>query len=195
MGNVAQAAIDQMHQDETLVREDELEITRTNCPSSPTVQFLQRQLANSLVLFLNYKTCGWQSCGRSFGELERLFQEFAEDNKKRFDELGDRLRMIGQDPELHLESLLECSSVKQALSGAGEEELFAAAGGNAIVVIRELRDQVRTLWREQEDPGSIQLLTELLRMHECHEWKLRQLIKRESSVVPGAETGSVRHGG
>ncbi len=194
MENVAQAAIDQMHQDETLLREDELEITTTNRPSSPTVQFLQRQLANSLVLFLNYKTCGWQSCGRSFGELERLFQEFAEDNKKRFDELGDRLRMIGQDPELHLESLLECSSVKQALSGAGNEELFAAAGGNAIVVIRELRDQVRTLWREQEDPGSIQLLTELLRMHECHEWKLRQLIKRESSVAPGAETGSVRHG-
>ncbi len=194
MENVAQAAIDQMHQDETLLREDELEITTTNRPSSPTVQFLQRQLANSLVLFLNYKTCGWQSCGRSFGELERLFQQFAEDNKKRFDELGDRLRMIGQDPELHLEPLLECSSVKQALSRAGNEELFAAAGGNAIVVIRELRDQVRALGREQEDPGSIQLLTELLRMHECHEWKLRQLIKRESSVEPGAETGSVRHG-
>jgi DNA-binding ferritin-like protein len=170
-----------------LVREDELEITKTNDPAALTVQFLQRQLANSLVLFLNYKTCGWQCSGRSFGELERLFREFAEENKRRFDELGDRLRMIGQDPELHLESLPESSGVKQILSGGGNEELFAAAGENAIVVIRELRDQVRSLAREQEDPGSIHLLIDVLRMHECHEWKLRQLLKSPSDQPSSAE--------
>jgi DNA-binding ferritin-like protein len=170
-------AVAEMHQDEQMVQEDEQEITKTNDPASLTVQFLQRQVANSLVLFLNYKTCSWQASGRSFGELNRFFRGLAEENKIRFDELGDRLRMIGQDPELNLESLVECSNVKQALSRVSEEHLFAAADENLIVVIRELRDQVRTLARDQDDPGTIHLLVDVLRMHERHEWNLRQVLK------------------
>lgn len=167
--------IDTAHQDETLIREDEAAITTTNSPASPVVQALQHQLANSLILFLNYKTGAWQSSGKSFQQLQRLFTEVSEETKTAFDALGDRLRMIGQDPELKLEAISMDASVKQSLPASSAVSMAQLASENLIAIIRELRDQIRALRVDEEDPGTTAMLIDLLRMHEKHEWYMRQI--------------------
>jgi DNA-binding ferritin-like protein len=154
------------------------EISRTNDSSNPVVLHLQRQLANGVVLFLNYKTCAWQACGLSFFGLRESFVEMAEDTKGAFDRIAERLRMIGQDPDVGLEALSQSTSVKQSITSSSYDELLTNAGENLILVIQELRKAVRALAFEGEDPGSVQLLTEVLRLHERHEWIVRQLAKR-----------------
>jgi DNA-binding ferritin-like protein len=165
------------YQSEALLAEDRQAISRTNHPLNPVVQHLQHQLANAIVLFLNFKMCGWKAEGRAFFGTRAAFSQLAEKMKDVFDQLGNRLRMIGQDPEVGLENLLEEAAVKQTQPGLEFEELLADADANAIVVIREIREAIRDLRRRDEDPGSIELLVSVLRVHEENEWFLRELVK------------------
>jgi hypothetical protein len=72
------------------------EISRENVPDSPVVEHLQRQVANALVLYLNYKHYHWQTYGPMFRDLHRLFDEFAEAVLGTIDEFAERVRMIGR---------------------------------------------------------------------------------------------------
>ncbi len=164
-------------QREILLAEDEAAITKTNDPRSPVVQHLQRQLANSILLFLEYKKCSWQSEGVACPVLQTTFDTFANEIKTNFDQLGARLRMIGQDPDLLLDSLLDGAGIKQSPTGLSFRDLLASADANAITVIRELRDAIADLRINGDDPGSMHLLVSVVRQHEEHEWILRQMLK------------------
>jgi hypothetical protein len=45
------------------------EISKENAPDNPVVEHLQRQVANALVLYLNYKHYHWQTYGPMFRDL------------------------------------------------------------------------------------------------------------------------------
>jgi DNA-binding ferritin-like protein len=77
------------------------ELSRENSPASPVVQELRRQVANTFVLYANYKHYHWQTYGPLFRDLHKLFDEFAHDVLATLDELAERVRMIGQDPPSH----------------------------------------------------------------------------------------------
>ena len=47
------------------------ELTRENNPDSPVVQELRRQVANTFVLYANYKHYHWQTCGPLFRDLHK----------------------------------------------------------------------------------------------------------------------------
>lgn len=165
----------------TLLAEDTVAITETNDPRSPVVHHLQHQLANSILLFLEYKKCSWQSEGVSFRSLRETFDGFANQTKSIFDQLGERLRMIGQDPDLILDALIDGAGIKQSPTGLHFQDLLATADANVIAVIRELRDAIADLRNNGDDPGSMDLLTSIVRQHEEHEWFLRQMLKSDAA--------------
>jgi DNA-binding ferritin-like protein len=72
------------------------EISHENTPDSPVVEHLQRQVANALVLYLNYKHYHWQTYGPMFRDLHVLFDEFATAVLDTLDDFAERVRMIGQ---------------------------------------------------------------------------------------------------
>jgi DNA-binding ferritin-like protein len=80
---------------ETLVKE----VTRENRQDHPVVQYLQRQVANALVLYANYKHYHWQTFGPLSRDLHLMFDEFAKDVLETIDEMAERIRMIGQNIE------------------------------------------------------------------------------------------------
>jgi len=55
------------------------EISSENTAESPVVKSLRRQVANAVVLYLNYKHYHWQTYGPLFRDLHKLFDGFAED--------------------------------------------------------------------------------------------------------------------
>ncbi len=62
--------------DEAIVAEDKQAITKTNHPLNPVVQHLQHQLANAIVLFLNFKMCGWKAEGHAFFGSRATFRNY-----------------------------------------------------------------------------------------------------------------------
>lgn len=158
------------------------EISRENSPDSRVVQHLQRQVANALVLYLNYKHYHWQTYGPLFRDLHLLFDEFGKAVLDSLDELAERVRMIGQDPVASPEEMLMTASVKVAARGQTMREMIHEADTNLMIVIKEMRAAARVA-DQQDDPGTVDLFSKVVQIHEKHEWWLRDILEQRDGLT------------
>jgi DNA-binding ferritin-like protein (oxidative damage protectant) len=158
------------------------EISQANSPNSEIVRDLQRQVANAFVLYLNYKHYHWQTFGPLFRDLHLLFDELADEVFGSIDELAERVRMIGQNPISHIEDFLETATVKPAKKGANMRQMIEEADTNLIGVIREMRQAIKTA-DENDDPGTADVFTRFVQIHEKHEWWLRDILERRDGLT------------
>jgi len=152
------------------------ELTRENKPESPIIQALQRQVANAFVLYANYKHYHWQTYGPLFRDLHKLFDQLAEDVLPTLDELAERIRMIGQDPPAHLIAAADLATVTAAAPHSTMREMVEEANRNLLVVIKEMRHAAK-IADEHEDPGTVDVFSRLVQIHEKHEWFTRDMLR------------------
>lgn len=158
------------------------EISSENTPDSPVVEHLQRQVANALVLYLNYKHYHWQTYGPMFRDLHLLFDEFATPVLETIDEFAERVRMIGQDPIASPQEMLGTTSVKVAAQGQTMRQMIEEADSNLLIVIKEMRAAVRAA-DQHDDPGTVDLFSRVVQLHEKHEWWLRDILEKRDGLV------------
>jgi starvation-inducible DNA-binding protein len=158
------------------------EISRENTSDNPVVEHLQRQVANALVLYLNYKHYHWQTYGPMFRDLHLLFDELAKEVLDTVDEFAERVRMIGQDPIASPQEMLTAASVKVAARGQTMREMIQEADLNLLTVIKEIRAAVRAA-DEHDDPGTVDLFSKFVQIHEKHEWWLRDILEKRDNLV------------
>ena len=180
MANItgSSAAAQKGDQAETLAEE----ISHENAPTNEVVEHLQRQVANSFILYTNYKHYHWQSYGPLFRDLHLLFDEFADAVVATVDDFAERVRMIGQDPVFRPQEILTTASVKVAEHGQSMRQMIEEADGNLLVVIKEMRDGARTA-DEQNDPGTVDLFSRHVQIHEKHEWWLRDILEKRDGLA------------
>lgn len=166
----------------TQAKEITRELNRENRPDSPLVAALNTSLANGFVLYMNYKHYHWQTYGPLFRDLHLMFDEFAEAVREGLDELAERVRMIGQDPPAHPKELQDLATVSPAASQATMREHIALACENARVVIKEMRDAAK-LADDHEDPGTVDLFSKQVQVHEKHEWWLRDILRGRDGLT------------
>ncbi|MEK7723632.1 MAG: DNA starvation/stationary phase protection protein [Acidobacteriota bacterium] len=160
----------------------EKEISKTNSSENAVVKALQTQLANSYVLSLNYKHYHWQSFGPLFRDLHRLFDELAEAVYETTDELAERTRMIGQNPLSHFEDFLKESTVKPAARNNDMRGMLSEARENLLIIIKEIRAAIKTA-DEADDPGTADLFTRFVQIHEKHEWFVRDILEKRDGLT------------
>ena len=158
------------------------EISQTNSPNDEVVQSLQTQVANAFILYLNYKHYHWQTFGPLFRDLHRLFDELATEVYETIDELAERVRMIGQNPVSHVEDFLETATVKPAKKGNNMRQMIQEADGNLLTVIKEMREAVNTA-SDKNDPGTADVMTRFVQIHEKHEWWLRDILEKRDGLT------------
>jgi starvation-inducible DNA-binding protein len=158
---------------ETLSRE----LSTENTPDNPVVENLRRQVANAFALYTNYKHYHWQTYGPLFRDLHKLFDRFAEAVLDTTDELAERLRMIGQDPPGHLMQMTDLATVSLAAPHSTLREMIEEADRNELVVIKEMR-QAAKVADEHGDPGTVDVMSRFVQIHEKHEWWLRDILRK-----------------
>jgi len=159
------------------------EISKENQPHNVVVMQLQRQVANAYMLYTNYKHYHWNTYGPLFRDLHLLFDEFADAVLKTGDRFAERIRMIGQDPLFSPVEISETASVKAAdRANFTMRDMIAEADSNLLVVIKEMRAGVRTA-NEQDDPGTADLFTQVVQVHEKHEWWLRDMLEKSDGLT------------
>lgn len=159
-----------------------VEISKENAPDNPVVEHLQRQVANALVLYLNYKHYHWQTYGPMFRDLHLLFDEFAGAVLETIDEFAERVRMIGQDPVAAPQEMLATASVKVAGREQTMREMIKEADDNLLIVIKEMRTGARAA-DEADDPGTVDLFSRFVQIHEKHEWWLRDILEKRDGLT------------
>jgi len=136
-----------------------------------------------LVSHGNYKHYHWQTYGPLFRDLHKLFDEFAHAVRETIDELAERVRMIGQDPPT-LKEMLDVATVTLAGSQTTMREMVEEARANALIVIAEMRRAARTA-EEHDDPGTVDLCSKFVQVHEKQEWWLRDILRNGDGLTGG----------
>ncbi len=158
------------------------ELNENNKPNSDVVLALQKQVANAFILYLNYKHYHWQTFGPLFRDLHRLFDEFAAEVYETIDELAERVRMIGQNPVSRIEEFQKTATIKSAKDSSDMREMIREADENARMVIMEMRAAIKTA-DESDDPGTADVLTRFVQIHEKHEWWLRDILEKRDGLT------------
>lgn len=153
------------------------ELSRENSADSPVVRHLRRQVANAWMLYANYKHYHWQTYGPLFRDLHKLFDELADDTLQTLDPLAERVRMIGQDPPAHPIEITDVATVAAAAPHSTPRDMVEEAGRHALVVIKEMREAARVA-DEHNDPGTVDLFSRTVQVHEKHEWWLRDILRK-----------------
>jgi starvation-inducible DNA-binding protein len=162
--------------DQAEVRSTERELSRENTPDSPVVQDLRRQVANAYMLYANYKHYHWQTFGPLFRDLHKLFDTLADEVLSTIDELAERVRMIGQDPPAHLIEAADLATVSVAAPHSTMRDMVEEAKRNQLIVIKEMRRAAKVA-DEHGDPGTVDLFSRAVQIHEKHEWWMRDILR------------------
>ena len=158
------------------------EISKENTPTSDVVEHLQRQVANAFVLYANYKHYHWQTFGPLFRDLHLLFDEFAQAVLATVDDFAERLRMIGQDPIFRPDEIENTASVHVSREATTMRAMVEEADANLLIVIKEMRAAARVA-DDADDPGTVDLFSRHVQIHEKHEWWLRDILEKNDGLT------------
>ena len=158
------------------------DVSRENTPDSPVVQALRQQTANAFVLYANYKHYHWQTFGPLFRDLHKLFDELALEVLSTVDEFAERVRMIGQNPPAHLLESASVASVPPTAAHTTMREMVEEAQRNLLIVISEMRKGAKVA-DEHDDPGTVDLFSKAVQIHEKHEWWLRDILRTGDGLI------------
>jgi starvation-inducible DNA-binding protein len=159
------------------------DISQENREDHPVVQHLQRQLANAFVLYANYKHYHWHTFGPFFRDLHKMFDRFAVEVLGTTDDLAERIRMIGPDVRnVQLKQMQEAANVHSAVPDQSMREMIEDADANLLLVIRDMRQAAKAA-EESNDPGTVDLFSRTIQIHEKHEWFLREVLKKKDGLA------------
>ena len=112
-----------------------------------------------------------------------MFDEFAKDVLETIDHMAERIRMIGQDIQcVQLKQMQDGANVQSAGMGQSAREMIEEADANLLVVIKDMREGAKAA-DENNDPGTVDLFSKAVQIHEKHEWFLRQILKKKDGIA------------
>lgn len=156
--------------------------SENNQPNNEIVLALQKQVANGFIHYLNYKHYHWQTFGPLFRDLHLLFDEFATEVYETIDEMAERIRMIGQTPVSRMEEFLSTASIKSAGKATDLRSMIAEANKNSNTIIKEMREAIKKA-DEGDDPGTADVFTRFVQIHEKQEWWLRDILEKRDGLI------------
>jgi starvation-inducible DNA-binding protein len=90
--------------------------------------------------------------------------------------------MIGQDPVFRPEEIERIASVQVSREATTMREMIEEADANLIVVINEMRMAARVA-DDHDDPGTVDLFSRHVQIHEKHEWWLRDILEKDDGLT------------
>jgi starvation-inducible DNA-binding protein len=97
------------------------------------------------------------------------------------DELAERVRMIGQDPPAHLLEAVDLASVAVTAPNPTMRERVEEADRHLLIVISDMRRAAKSA-DEHGDPGTVDLFSRIVQIHEKHEWWMRDLLRTRDGL-------------
>jgi starvation-inducible DNA-binding protein len=150
---------------------------------TPLLECLRHEQANAVQLYFEYKGYHWNVAGPQFHDLHLMFDEHAKLVLDTIDPLAERQRILGAPAVYDLDSMSRASqlSVDVHLPATGLEMIEHLLEGHRHI-LRELRAGFE-LSTELHDPGSADLFTRCLVVHEKMEWFLRELLEHRPGML------------
>ena len=139
---------------------------------SASTEALKHILADSYVLLVLIQNVHWNTEGPGFIAIHKLLDEQYEDVSEAIDIIAERIRSLGEDAPASLQSFLGLSrlSESEVLKSVDEGVKLLAETHESLSAL--LLDHIKVL-ENDNDAGTIDLLTDRIREHDKAAWLLR----------------------
>lgn len=141
------------------------------------IDHLNAELATAFVLSLNAKRYHWTVTGPHFRDYHLRFEDLYAAADGTVDELAERIRMLGGVP-LHAPAQIEAETEARVSSPTvrlDPEAMLQEALANEEATI-SLMHQGIELANSVGDPGTADLLTRFVQIHQKEAWFLREML-------------------
>jgi len=146
------------------------------------VETLNRQQANALVAYLNYKKYHWLTYGPLFRDIHLLLDEQAAATYAMIDELAERALMIGGSPVADPADYLPAASVKPSKGSLSLREMLDETVATLDTIIREMHGDAETATKAN-DIGTADLYTRLVQVHQKNRWFLVEILRTKDGLT------------
>jgi starvation-inducible DNA-binding protein len=146
------------------------------------VATLNRQQANTLVAYLNYKKYHWLSFGPLFRDLHLLFDEQGTEVFAMLDELAERSRILDGLPVTDPADYLTTATVKGSQGKLSMREMLAEAIATHEHIIAEMHEDADAA-ANAGDIGTADLYTRLVQVHQKHRWFLKEFLEKGDGLT------------
>lgn len=146
------------------------------------ISALNRQQANTLIAYLNYKKYHWLTYGPLFRQLHLLFEEQGNEVFATLDELAERSLMLDGEPVADPEKYIPTASVKASSGKLTVKQMIEEAIATHELIITEMHQDAETA-DEAGDIGTADLLTRIVQIHQKHRWFLKELLEKGDNLV------------
>jgi len=158
---------------------------------SPVLEYLRREQANAVRLYMQYKGYHWNVAGPLFHDLHGMFDEHGKTVFEMIDPLAERQRMLGADAEYTLESMLHESTIREGSEKpATAREMVERLVDAHRTIIQGMKLGFRSA-EQHNDPGSSDLFARCVQEHEKMLWFLEQLLRGEAPLAERFALGPV----
>lgn len=146
------------------------------------VATLNRQQANALVAYLNYKKYHWLTFGPLFRDLHLLFEEQGGEVFASVDELAERSLILDGQPVADPAQYLPTATVPPSTGNLKVQAMIEEAIATHELIIDEMH-QDADLAANAGDIGTADLFTRLVQVHQKHRWFLKEILKQGDGLV------------
>ncbi len=141
------------------------------------IDHLNAELATAFVLSFNAKRYHWTVTGPHFRDYHLRFEELYTAADGTVDELAERIRMVGGVP-LHAPAQMAAQTkavVSDPAARLDPEAMLKEALDNEERVITFMHEGI-DLAGQAGDPGTADLLTRFVQVHQKEAWFLREML-------------------
>jgi len=145
--------------------------------SRSVVDHLNAELATAFVLALNAKRYHWTVTGPHFRDYHLRFEDLYTAADGTVDELAERIRVVGGVP-LHAPAQIEAQTKAQISNPSARldpEAMLKEALANEEAVVALMHEGIE-LATGAGDPGTADLLTRFVQVHQKEAWFLREML-------------------
>ena len=145
--------------------------------SRTVIDHLNAELATAFVLSFNAKRYHWTVTGPHFRDYHLRFEELYNAADGTVDELAERIRMLGGAP-LHAPAQMAAQTkapVSDPVARLDPEAMLKEALDNEERTISLMHEGIE-LANAAGDPGTADLLTRFVQVHQKEAWFLREML-------------------
>ncbi|MDY0210435.1 MAG: DNA starvation/stationary phase protection protein [Acholeplasma sp.] len=139
-------------------------------------QLLNKEVANFAILYTKLHNYHWYVKGPYFFQLHEKFEELYDEATSIYDELAERILMIGGKPVATLKQSLELASITEASGLETKDEMIKVLISDFRQIDAELKEGL-SYAEDADDDVTADLLTTTRASLQKHIWMLSELLK------------------
>lgn len=134
-------------------------------------------LSNEMTLYVKTRKAHWNVTGESFMELHKLFQNHYQQLEESIDEIAERIGKLGHKTIGTMSEFSKLATIKE-YPGKYEssKDMLKELLKDHETIIVELRSNIETCAKKNNDVGTADYLTGLMEQHETIAWILRRYL-------------------